>query len=324
MEKLLCGVDLGGTNLSAGLVRSDGGTLVDDICTHDHVHKDEDGIINNIAYLVNALLEKNGLEEDDLLGIGVVFPGHIRFSDGVSITTSNLTASFKNYPFRQSIQKHFRKATVYVDNDANAQAYAEYKYGAGRGYNSIIFVTISTGIGAGIIVDGKLMRGITGTAGEVGHVIINPNSKRKCTCGNYGCLMTQACGLFLPDIAIDKIKSGIGNKLGITLDNVRDKVNGLTMKNGLDIKDELSTAVVFESADSIAIALYNLFQLFNPPIIVLGGGLVNWGNIYMERINQRFHSLAKDMLFDEMKIVTSEIGKNAGIIGASSLPLEHL
>lgn len=323
MEKLLCGIDLGGTKLSAGLVRLDG-TLVDEMRTHDHVQKDNDGIIKDMSGLVNSLLEKNSLVEDNLLGIGVVFPGHIRSSEGISITTSNLTAGFKNYPFRRNIQNYFSKTKVYVDNDANAQAYAEYKYGAGRGYEDMIFVTISTGIGAGIIIDGKLLRGITGTAGEVGHTIINPYSNRKCTCGNNGCLMTQACGIFLPDMAIDKIKSGISNKLGITLENVREKVNGLTLKIGLEIGDELSKAVVFESADSIGIALYNLFQLYNPPIIILGGGLINWGSVYLDRISEKFHSLAKDMLIDEMKIVPSEIGKNAGVLGASSLPLEYL
>lgn len=323
MEKLLCGIDLGGTKLSAALVKLDG-TLVDELRTHDHVDKDEDGIVKIIVGLVHSLLERNHLEEDTLMGIGVVFPGHIRCRDGVCLTTSNLSAGFKKYPFRQNIQNYFKNTTVYVDNDANAQAFAEFKYGAGRGYDSMIFMTISTGIGSGIIIDGKLLRGITGTAGEVGHTIVNPGSTRKCTCGNYGCLMTQACGIFLPDIAIDKLKSGIQSKLGVTIENAREKINGISIETGLKMGDELSTAIVYESADAIGIAVYNLFQLFNPPIIVLGGGLVNLGSVYMDRISKKFRELAKDMIFDEMKIAPSETGKNAGVLGAASLPLEYL
>jgi glucokinase len=323
MEKLLCGIDLGGTKLSAALVKLDG-TLVDEMRTHDHVDKDEDGIVKIMVGLVHTLLERNKLAEDNLLGIGVVFPGHIRCRDGVCLTTSNLSAGFKKYPFRQNIQHYFQKTKVYVDNDANAQAFAEFKYGAGRGYDSMIFMTISTGIGAGIIIDGKLLRGITGTAGEVGHTIVNPGSNRKCTCGNYGCLMTEACGLFLPDIAIDKIKSGIQSKIGITVDNAREKINGLSLEKGLNIGDELCKSLVYDSADAIGIAVYNLFQLFNPPVIVLGGGLVNLGAVYMDRISEKFNELAKDMIFDEMKIVPSETGKNAGVLGAASLPLEYL
>lgn len=323
MEKLLCGIDLGGTKLSAGLVTL-GGTLVDEIRTHDHVDKDEDGIVKIMIGLVHSLLERNHLDEDNLMGVGVVFPGHIRCRDGVCITTSNLSAGFKKYPFRQNIQNYFKRTTVYVDNDANAQAYAEFKYGAGRGYDSMIFMTISTGIGAGIIIDGKLLRGITGTAGEVGHTIVNPSSKRKCTCGNYGCLMTEACGLFLPDIAIDKLKAGITSKLGITIENAREKINGISLQRGLDTSDELCRAIVYESADAIGIAIYNLFQLFNPPVVVLGGGLINLGPVYMDRISQKFNTMAKDMIYDEMKILPSQTGSNAGILGAASLTLEHL
>ncbi len=323
MEKLLCGVDLGGTKLSAALVKLDG-TIVDEMRTHDHTDKDENSIVKIIAELVHSLLNKNKLDEDNLLGIGVVFPGHIRCPDGVCITTSNLPAGFKKYPLRRNIQQYFKKTPVYTDNDANAQAFAEFKYGAGRGYDSMIFMTVSTGIGAGIIVDGKLLRGITGTAGEVGHMIIRPDSSRQCTCGNYGCLMTEACGIFLPDIAIEKLKSGIESKMGITVDNAYKIINGHTLENGMNMGDELCKAIVFHSADAIGIAVYNLFQLFNPPVIILGGGLLNLGAVYMDKISEKFNSLAKNMIFDEMKILPSETGNMAGVLGAAALPLEYL
>jgi glucokinase len=321
MEKLLCGIDLGGTKLSAALVKPDG-TIFDEMRTLDHKDKDADGIVKIMAEFVHSLLQRNGLAEDQLAGVGVGFPGHIRCRDGVCIVTSNLTAGFKNYPLRQILQGYFSKTEVYVDNDANAQALGEFKYGAGRGYHSMIFMTISTGIGAGVIINGKLLRGATGTAGEVGHTIVRPESKRKCTCGNYGCLMSQACGIFLPDIAMDLIESGVPNKMGITLENAREKINGLSLAAGLRAGDELSKAVVFESADAIGIAIYNLFQLFNPPIVVLGGGLTHLGSIYTDRITEKFNFLAKDMMYDEMKIVTSETWDYAGVLGAATLPLE--
>lgn len=323
MEELLCGIDLGGTKLSVGLVKPDG-TLIDKIRTNDHVTKNEEGIIDDMERLVNELLERNSLTEDNLKGIGVVFPGHIRSKEGISITTSNLSAHFKNYPFRQNIQKHFPRTRIYVDNDANAQGYAEFKYGAGKGYSDMVFITVSTGIGAGVIIDGKLIRGMSGTAGEVGHTIIDPYSELKCTCGNYGCLMSQACGLALPEIAAKKLKEGVTSKLGITLENVHSIVTGLTISKGLEMGDEFAKAVVFYSADAVGIVLYNLFQLLNPQIIVLGGGLINWGSIYLDRIKEKFHSLAKDMLFDDMEIVPSKLGDNAGILGASSLCLENI
>jgi glucokinase len=221
MKKILCGVDLGGTKLSVGLATLDG-TLFDEMRTYDHIKKDNDGVISDMVALINAILEKNSLTEDDLIGIGVVFPGHINSKTGISLTTSNLPSGFKKYPFRDSIQKHFSKTKVIVDNDANAQAFAEFKYGAAKGHNNVFFITASTGIGAGIIIDGKLLRGVSGTAGEIGHTIIRPESTRKCTCGNYGCLMTQACGLFLYELAIDKMRTGIKSSLGVTIENAHE------------------------------------------------------------------------------------------------------
>jgi|CZCB01.1.fsa_nt_gi glucokinase len=320
MEKLLCGVDLGGTKLSAGLVQPDG-TLVDCLTTYDHVNKDEDGIINDIAVIVNDLLEKNNLTEEDLLGMGVVFPGHINGKEGRCITTSNFKAKFKNYPFRDNIQKYFRKVKITVDNDANAQAYAEYKYGAGKNHDDMVFITVSTGIGAGIIIGGKLIRGMSGTAGEIGHTIIDPDSAIKCTCGNYGCLMTYG-GRLLPERAAEKLRKGVPTNLGINLKNYKTMVTGHSIGRGLDIDDPLAKAVVFECADALGIALYNLFQLLNPSLVVLGGGLINWGDIYINRVKETLYSMAGDMMVEKMEIVTAELAEHAGVLGASALCLE--
>jgi len=322
MEKLLCGVDLGGTKLSAGLVRIDG-TLVDSLITYDHANKNENGIIDDIADLVKKLLDKNNLTEDNLLGIGVGFPGHINGSKGICITTSNFKAKFKNYPFRDSIQKHFGGVKVFVDNDANAQAYAEYKYGAGKNCDDMVFITVSTGIGAGIIIDGNLIRGMSGIAGEIGHTIIDPNSKIQCTCGNYGCLMTYG-GRLLPERVAAKLRMGIPTKLGITLENYKTTVTGYLIGKGLQIDDPLSNAVVMECAHALGVALYNLFQLLNPCLVVLGGGLINWGDIYLNKVKETLYTMAGDMMVEKMDVVTAKLAENAGILGAASLCLENL
>lgn len=206
MEKILCGVDLGGTKLSVGLVEP-GGTIRDKIIVFDHKGKSENDIVAEIVTLINEIMIRNSVTESNLRGIGIGFPGHVRYRDGYTLTTSNLKG-FKNYPLRSMVAGHFR-VPVILDNDANAQAFCEYKYGAGRAYESLIFLTISTGIGAGIILDGKLYRGMTGTAGEFGHAIIDPHSDLVCTCGNKGCLMACACGLALPHIFRKKISEGL-------------------------------------------------------------------------------------------------------------------
>ena len=319
MEKLLCGVDLGGTKLSVGLVRPDG-KILDKILVYDHTAKDEEGIVNQITNLIRKVISANNLSESDLEGIGLGFPGHVRYRDGYTITTSNLKG-FKNFPLRDSLIRNF-SIPVRLDNDANAQAFCEFKFGAGRGYDDLIFLTISTGIGAGIVLNRKIYRGITGTAGEFGHTIIDPASDFVCTCGNRGCLMGCACGLTLPARFRTKIEEGMKTTLPLGKDFDFSRVDGKLIKQGLDEGDPVSKAIVTECADYIGIGIYNIFQVFNPPVIILGGGLMNLGEFYFNRIKSKFYELARDMIFDSIEIVKSEAEADAGLIGAAALLLE--
>jgi glucokinase len=319
MEKILCGVDLGGTKLSVGLVRSDG-RILDKLTVYDHPGKTEIMIVDQIAGLIRQLVLKNNFSESDLKGIGIGFPGHVRFGDGHTLTTSNLIG-FKNYPLRQAVAEQFN-IPVLLDNDANAQAFCEYKFGAGIGYESLIFLTISTGIGAGIILDKKLYRGITGTAGEFGHTIVNSDNKQICTCGNEGCLMACACGLALPYLFKKKTEQGIKTLLPLPHDFNYSQVDGKLIRKGLEINDPLSKAIIAECAEYIGIIVYNIFQIFNPPLIILGGGLTCWGESYLVRVRKKFRELARDMIFDKIDIVESAAGCDAGLIGAAALLLE--
>jgi glucokinase len=319
MEKFLCGVDLGGTKLSVGLIHPDG-RIHDKIIVYDHVGKNEIMIVDQIIQLIRQLISANGLNESDLEGIGIGFPGHLRYKDGFTLTTSNLKG-FKNFPLRQAVAENFH-IPVLLDNDANAQAFCEFKFGAGRGYESLVFLTISSGIGAGIILDKKLYRGITGTAGEFGHTIVNSDNKQLCTCGNEGCLMACACGLALPYLFKKKTEEGLRTSLPLPDDFNYSQIDGKMIKKGLDIDDPLSKAIVQDCADYIGIGIYNIFQIFNPPVIILGGGLMCWGKIYLNRIRSKFYELTRDMIFDKIEIVESEAGGDAGLIGAAALLLE--
>jgi glucokinase len=319
MEKLLCGVDLGGTKLKAGLIDAEG-HVVDKITVYDHVNKPEDLIVEQIALMIKKLIKRNHADEPDLSGIGIGIAGHLRFQDGIIITTSNLKG-FKNYPMRSKLQEFFR-IPVLIDNDANAQAFGEFRYGGGKDHRSMIFMTISTGIGAGIILDGKVYRGITGTAGEIGHTIIDPDCEITCTCGNAGCLMSCACGLALPHLFRKKIESGHNTLLPVPENFNFMDIDGKWIKKGLDMHDPVSEEIVLQCADFIGIGLYNIFQIFNPPLILLGGGLMKWGPFYLDRIRKTFYSYARDMIFDPIEISESVIGEDAGMIGAAALLLE--
>ncbi len=319
MSKILCGVDIGGTKCAISLV-SEKGKILDKIRTCAHVTENEEGRVQMIAENIQELIQRNNLQESDLLGIGMGCAGHVRYRDGVMITTSNLKG-FKNYPLRDAVQAHFN-IPVLLDNDANAQAYGEFKFGAGQGYEDMIFLTISTGIGAGIIINQKLYRGVTGTAGEFGHMIVEPRSELLCTCGNKGCLMACACGMALPYLFEQKLKQGKISKLNLPKNFNMAKLSGQVLKQGLDMDDPVSKEVILDSAYYVGLALYNIFQALNPPLIVLGGGLTNWGDFYLDKIKSTFYDLARDMLYDPIDIVVSNMGNDAGVIGAAALTLE--
>jgi glucokinase len=212
---------------------------------------------------------------------------------------------------------------VVTDNDANAQAYAELKFGAGTEYNDMIFVTISSGVGAGIIIDRKIYRGITGTAGEFGHMIVDPNGELQCGCGNYGCLMTFTCGQALGKIFKKHLIDGMETKLQLDENVPWSNINGQMLKKGLELDDQLTKRVVDQCAKYVGIGLYNLFQMFNPPLFVLGGGLMKLGVYLLTQIKFHFYNLAKDMLFDDVHFRLSKLEDDAGIIGAASLILEN-
>jgi len=319
MNNILCGVDLGGTKLAIGLVK-ESGVVIDKTVVYDHTTKNDHEIVQEICDIIKKLLQSNALKEESLLGIGVVFPGHIRSRQGITITSSNIKG-LKNFPLKSEIEKYIRSKVI-TDNDANAQAYAEYRFGAGVGYDNMIFVTISSGIGAGIIIERKIYRGITGTAGEFGHMIVDPHGELKCGCGNYGCLMTFTCGHALGKIFKKYLINGMETKLQLDENVSASDINGQILKKGLEMNDFLTMKVVDQCAQYLGIGLYNLFQMFNPPLFVLGGGLMNLGNYFFDQIKFHFYNYARDMLYDDVHFTLSKLKEDAGIIGAASLVLE--
>lgn len=320
MASILCGVDLGGTKLGIGLV-DESGNILDQLVTYDHVSKKPDAIVEDIARRIHGLLEKNGFTIAQLKGIGVGTAGHLRYRDGVVITMSNLEG-WKGYPLRERLGARFKGTKVFVDNDANAQALGEYLHGAGSGYKSLVFMTISTQIGAGIVLNGTLLRGMTGTAGELGHTIVETSSQETCPCGNKGCLIAHASGVAIPAAVRRKLAGGAISSL-VNADNFSStKLDGEFIARGLAIGDPLCISIRDEFARYIGVGLYNVFQVFNPEAVVLGGGLMNWGVPFLEGIKTTVRALARDMMYEELAILTSQCAA-PGIVGAASLVLEN-
>jgi len=319
-EKLICGVDLGGTKLSAALFKTDG-TLIGKETVYDHSDKQWDDIVSVIAELVTKVMDSCSVPAEDVLGIGVACAAHIHFKKGMIVTVSNFAQNIYDYPFVDKLSALLPGMRIILDNDANAQAFGEFMFGAGKGYHNLVFVTVSTGIGGGIIVNDKMLRGKVGTAGEVGHSIIDIDSDVKCTCGNYGCAMALASGLFFPDLYRMHLKKGLKSSIGITAETA-DQMNGQTIEEGMKKGDPICTAIVENSADVVGSTLYNIYKMLDPELVILGGGLMSFGDMYMNRIRERFASHTHEMMSEEMEIKLAETGRDAGLLGAAALVLE--
>ncbi len=334
METVYCGVDIGGTKLSAGLMDRRGRVLCSR-STLDHTGMDEAGVVALTGDMVRRLSGEAGVAVGRLGGVGVGMAGHMRHREGVVITTSNLKG-FKNYPLADRLADNLG-VRVALDNDANCQALAEHRYGAGRGYSDLVFITVSTGIGAGLILNGGLYRGQSGTAGEIGHTIVDAHSESMCTCGNRGCFMAHASTLNLREtverkrarhrtsMIFRRAPSG-ASPAGSGPDDHGRRQGALPIDGKLVFEcaggdDPLALEIINEYAEYLGILLYNVFQIFNPPLIILGGGLMNWGDAFFDRMTARFHELADRMLFDPVNIVRAAIPADSGVMGSSRISM---
>ncbi len=336
MDTVYCGVDIGGTKLSVGLMDRRG-TILFSRSTFEHTGLDEAGVMDLTAATVRGLADEAGIPVERLGGVGVGMAGHMRHREGVVITTSNLRG-FKNYPLAEALSGRLGVRVV-LDNDANCQALAEHRYGAGRGYSDLVFITVSTGIGAGLILNGGLYRGQSGTAGELGHTIVDSRSESLCTCGNRGCFMAHASTLNLGEtvekrrdrhgtsMIFRSVPSGAPAPQGDGDAHGRKRgalaIDGRLVFECAGRDDPLALEIINEYADYLGILLYNVFQIFNPPLIIMGGGLMNWGDAFFARMTSRFHELADAMLFDPVAIVRAALPADSGVVGAASLLFDN-
>ena len=319
------GIDLGGTKLAVGIVDYSG-EILGECASRDHIGLPEEDILDRAVRNLDSALDGASsrlgrkLGRKDLHGVGILFPGHLRWPDGVTLTCSNLPG-FKSFPLRRRLEERL-SVPVLADNDANGQTLGEHRYGAGIGVDHMVFMTVSTGVGGGIIIDGKLYRGMTGTAGEFGHMIVDASGGGKCACGNRGCLMGSASGLALPEAARRAARrlaaSGKPGNLPSGCVDV-DEFDGELLGAGCGEDNELCREIVDDFARYIGIGLYNIFQILNPRLVVLGGGLLNLPGRFFEGAVRTCNELAGDMMLERMEIRKGSLGSRAGILGAASL-----
>jgi glucokinase-like ROK family protein len=318
---LVAGVDIGATSIDIAVADLSHKILI----RHSEPALVREGpikILGRVCTLLEELLLKNSLKPDTILGIGIGLPGPVDFSHGMVISPP-IMPGWDKYPIIDTVQQWFPTAYVIVDNDVNVMALGEVFGGHGKGIHDLIFVKIGTGIGAGIVCDGKIYRGASGCAGDIGHISVNKNGPL-CPCGNKGCLEAIAGGPAIANRALDQARDGKSPILMKRADENDGKLTaediGMAAREG----DTLSIEIIRESGQSIGDVLAGLVNFFNPEMIVIGGGVSNLGNLLLSSIRQTVLNRSLPLSTRNLDIVFSATGSDAGVIGAVTLAMENL
>ena len=318
MPDLAIGVDVGGTNITAGVVDASA-QVISRKRVRSHSGRPPHEVISAILKATTAALSAAGLEREAVAGVGVGFAGHVNGAQGIVLTSSNLPA-WDNHPLRDLLHQQLG-IPVILENDANCAAWAEYCYGAGRGSRHMCYLTISTGFGAGIIIDGKLYTGATGSAGEIGHVVVEPNGP-PCTCGKRGCAMSYACGLAISRMACERLERGEQTLLRDLCGPTPERVSGEVVAEAARRGDTVAVELLTTAGYYFGISLSTIVQLLNPDRIVIGGGLMRTGSMIMEPALKAMNENIHPVLKDSAEIVPSELDADAGMLGAAAIVWE--
>jgi glucokinase len=313
-RQLAVGVDLGGTNIVTALIADDG-DIVGIATRRTDAERGAEQVIGELADTVNDLIAENSAAQDDVVGLGIGTPGPLRLREGIIHRSANLPG-WENVPIRQWLQEK-TLLPVQLENDANAAAYAEHWVGAGKGAGDLVTLTLGTGIGAGAIIGGDILRGHFENAAEFGHTIVELEG-RPCKCGQRGCLEQYASPGNIAKYAIEQIRKGSESSLGPVL-----KANGAFDSQAIAeaalAGDSLADTIWDEACRYIALACVNIQHTINPEILVLAGGMSKSGEFLLGRVRQHFTAQTWKIFDDKPKIVLSNLGGNAGVIGAAGL-----
>ncbi|MGX6429683.1 ROK family glucokinase [Levilactobacillus yonginensis] len=317
MARNLIGIDLGGTTTKMAFLSTNGDILAKWSIPTDI--KDEGShIVPNIIDSINQHITNSEFSKDDFLGIGMGTPGSVDIENGTVIGAFNL-----NWKKRQQVRDQIQAGIglqFILDNDANVASLGEYWKGAGEKDKDVVFVTLGTGVGGGVIAGGHLLHGINGGAGELGHVTVQPNGYL-CTCGKRGCLEQYASATGVVHVAADMAKDFMGTSRLKEMEDNQESVTSKMVFYLADNGDILANQVVDRVTFYLGLALANVANILNPANIIIGGGVSNAGNTLLQPTTRYFQENAFPAVRDSTKIRLAQLGNDAGVIGAASLAL---
>ena len=317
MKEVFVGVDLGGTETKIGCFSSDL-KRIDRTSIPTPVELGPEAIVDRIGLAVEKLLSDNHINNGNFVAAGIGSPGVVDTAAGVVLATSNL--KFENVPLRDMLSRRLGR-TVTLENDANITCWAEHVAGAGRGCDEMILVTLGTGIGGGMIANGELVHGFACNAAELGHAIYQPDG-RKCGCGQNGCIEAYASANSTATRATEAIREGAASSLKELLDE-NGEISCKDVYDHSKAGDRLARYITDGTARALAHFCISMLHIDGPECIVFFGGMTHAGDLLLKPIKKFFQEGIWTIKKEHVRICLSNLGDDAGIIGAAGLALHQ-
>lgn len=314
MPNYAIGIDLGGTKILTGLVNKANGEVISSIKQKTGKEKDAETIIGKIKLSIKELLETTHFDTSQIDSIGIGVPGQVDREKGILVSAPNLNCA--NVNIKALLEREFFIPT-FIGNDVEIATLGEMKFGAGKGFDNFVCIFVGTGIGSGIAENGKVRNGASGTAGEIGHIIVDAGG-RPCGCGGNGCLEAYASRTAIEARIYGALKKG---RQSVITEFMRDgkAISSKMIRKALEHKDELITQVLFEASDYLSNGLATIINFYNPELIVMGGGLIDAIDEFYERTILKAKTKALPIPASKIKFKKAQLGDYSGVIGACFL-----
>lgn len=313
MADIFVGIDLGGTNIKVGLF--DGNlNLLGKGSVPTNADMGVEAVVESMVKLSQQLLGESGYVLDDVTAVGLGSPGPAQYKKGVIEAAANVP-KLKNAPIRDMLSEGMGEKPVAFDNDANLACLGEFAAGAGKGIEDMVFFTLGTGIGGGIVNGGKLLEGAGDNATELGHIIIYPDG-RKCNCGQRGCVEAYASASSTARRAQEAVETGQESVLGKVLET-HGEITCKDVYHALTAGDALAKEITEGSAKALALLCVNLLHVTEPARFVFAGGMIAAGEALLDRIRYYFNEQVWNLRQESIEICFATVGEDAGIIGAA-------
>ena len=317
-DSWVVGVDIGGTNVGVGVVPWSGGEPAGLRSQPTRSERGADAVVEDVVRMageaIHEAVTRHGAARDRIVGVGIGSPGPLDLERGLVLTTPNL--GWTNYPLRQRISDGLGLPAA-LDNDANCATLGEWWLGAARGVRHLAGVTLGTGIGGGLVIDGRIVHGASGVAGEFGHTTIDFTGRR-CKCGNYGCLEAYASGPNIAARAREGIEAGYQSVIVELVEGDLDRITAVTVYDALLQGDKYAHEVMLETARVLGAGVANIVNMFNPEMVVIMGGVTRAGEHLFAPLRSEVRRRAFTVAVEACRIVPGGL-EAPGVMGAAAV-----